>query len=718
MERRANRLSSEKSPYLLQHAANPVDWYPWCAEAFQRAAIEDKPIFLSIGYSACHWCHVMERESFEDAEVARILNEHFISIKVDREERPDIDNCYMLVCQAMTGSGGWPLTIFMTPDRQAFFAGTYFPKVSRGGMIGMLDLLPRIVWLWREQRGRIRDAARNLTEALKKRRLPGNMRPGIELLEAAFDQLTEMYDRRNHGFGDAPKFPTPHIVTFLLRYWSRTGRAEALKMADMTLKAMRRGGIFDHVGFGFHRYSTDAEWLVPHFEKMIYDQALLAIAYAECHQATGNPERRETAEQILEYVLRDMTAPEGGFYCAQDADSGGQEGGFYLWTESELKEALPPQDAELATIVFGVTRDGNFTDPHLGASHEKNILHMKADLPELAGQTGMDEQDLRQRVESIRRRLFEVRRKRPHPLKDDKALADYNGLMIAAMAVCASVFGEPLYARAAERAAEFVLKRMQNPAGGVFHRYREGEAAIPAFLDDYQFLIWGLIELYEATFEARHLSDALELNAFALERFWNDAEGGFDMSADGDGELPFRHREAHDGAIPSGNSVAMLNLVRLARMTGTADFEEKAWRIASAFSGAASSAPAGHTFYLSALDHLIGPSFDLVIAGRRQGEDTRSLLSALGSRFAPRKTLLLRPIDEDDPQILNLAPFVKDMKSQDGGGSGLSMRVGAMSSPDQRREADTGTARRGTNASKHRIGMVGSAGFEPATNGL
>ncbi|MDH5715699.1 MAG: thioredoxin domain-containing protein, partial [Candidatus Aminicenantes bacterium] len=485
-KRKPNRLIAEKSPYLLQHAFNPVDWYPWGSEAFDKARKENKPIFLSIGYSTCHWCHVMEKESFEDPEIASMMNEAFICIKVDREERPDIDRIYMTVCQMMTGSGGWPLTIIMTPDKKPFFAATYIPRPSRLGRLGMMELIPRIQELWKSKKGEVMSSAEQITQHLTQISIHAAGEPlGEAALEMAYRRLSRVFDERYGGFGRAPKFPTPHNLTFLLRYWKRTGEQKALRMVEKTLQSMRLGGIYDHVGFGFHRYSTDSRWLLPHFEKMLYDQALLVMAYTEAYQATRKEEYRHTVREILDYVMRDMTAPEGGFYSAEDAESEGEEGKFYLWTEEEIRQLLPGEESDLIVRIFNIEKDGNFAEEATGRRTGSNILYLRKSLHETASDMKISPEELERDFQKARQKLFAARHKRVHPHKDDKILTDWNGLMIAALARASSAFDEPQYAEATRRAADFILARMRDSKGKLYHRYRDGETAIPAYLDDY-----------------------------------------------------------------------------------------------------------------------------------------------------------------------------------------------------------------------------------------
>lgn len=660
--RKPNRLIKEKSPYLRQHALNPVNWYPWGEEAFATAKRRDKPVFLSVGYSTCHWCHVMERESFADEEIAHLLNDLFIAVKVDREERPDIDGHYMSVCQILTGGGGWPLTILMTPDKKPFFAGTYLPKESRHGLTGLKDLLNRVGEVWRSQRGTLVDSAERIREAVSKVSLAskGPVLPE-SIMEKAFVELEASFDRENGGFGGVPKFPIPHHLTFLLRYAHRTSDDKALLMVEKTLRAMRRGGIFDHLGFGFHRYATDADWIVPHFEKMLYDQALLAMAYAEAYQLKSEDEYAWTVDEIITYILRDMTSPEGGFYSAEDADSEGEEGKFYLWTEREIRKILTPEEAGIAVEVFNIRPVGNFHD---AGNEGRNILFLKKSQTELAKVLNISQDDLSHRLAAIREKLFEAREKRIHPLKDKKILVDWNGLMIAALAKSAQSLGREKYATAAEKAARFILERLKK-GQILYHRYMEGEAAIPGFLDDYAFFIWGLLELYETVFDPFYLESALALIEESGQYFWHKEGGGFFFSRESD-DLPDRRKEVYDGAIPSGNSVMMLNLLRLGRLTGEAGLEKKAEDLAKAFSAQIAVKPMAYTQLLNAIDFARGPAFEIVIVGRKGAKDTRNLIRALHSDFIPRKAILFRPNEEESPRILKLASYAESMTATSG----------------------------------------------------
>jgi uncharacterized protein YyaL (SSP411 family) len=671
-----NRLAKEKSPYLLQHAHNPVDWFPWCEGAFEKARAGDMPVFLSIGYSTCHWCHVMERESFEDAEVAAILNRDFVCIKVDREERPDIDGIYMTICQALTGGGGWPLTIVMTPEKVPFYAATYLPKTARFGQKGLLELLPLLVDAWKNRRDEILKSARTIAGTAVRSSL---YLPGAELdeshFERAFPELEKRFDGVHGGFGDSPKFPTPQNVLYLLRYWRRAGNRKALKMAEETLSAMRNGGIFDQVGFGFHRYSTDAKWLVPHFEKMLYDQALISLAYTEAFMATGRESLGKSVWEIFEYVINDLSSPEGAFYSAEDADSEGEEGRFYTWSRAELAKLLG-QDAELFEKVFNIRKDGNYLDPAHGTRTGLNIPHMQKPLEEICAELDIGPA----KVFEMRHRVFEARSRRVRPLRDDKVLCDWNGLMIAALARGDRAFGEPIYARAAQRAAEFILRKCRLADGRLAHRWRDGEAAVPANLDDYAFLVWGLIELYEATFNSAWLAKAVELNDEFILRFRDARFGGFFLTADDAETVLARQKPFYDGAVPSGNSITMMNLLRLARFTGRHELEEMASRLGRTISVNASAAPATYLWLLCALDFALGPSREIVIVGKPGIPDTDEMLKAVRGRYMPDSVLLFKPA-EGGSEIEAIAPFTRDMKAIGGRATAYVCANHACSSP-------------------------------------
>lgn len=651
-----NRLIHQKSPYLLQHAHNPIDWYPWGDEAFEKARSEDKPIFLSIGYSTCHWCHIMERESFEDEEVAELLNRSYVAIKVDREERPDIDHIYMSVCHAMTGQGGWPLTVLMTPEKKPFFTGTYFPKRASRGMPGLVDILNQISEIWEKQRDQVLLAGEEIVNAIQQR--TAGIREdevGMDILDRAFKDLLGAFDRQYGGFGRAPKFPMPHHLTFLLRYWKRNNEKQALSMVEKTLESMYRGGIYDHIGYGFSRYSTDEKWLVPHFEKMLYDNALLAIAYTEAYQVTGKELFARLAKQIFTYVLRDMTSPEGGFYSAEDADSEGEEGKFYVWSPGEITDILGEQDGKLFCRLYNITAEGNFE----GRSIPNLLLENQE---KLASELKMEKGEFAAYVERLCRKLFEARERRVHPYKDDKILASWNGLMIAALAKGGAALGEPRYTSAAIRAVDFIYRELRRSDGRLLARYRDGEPAYPGYLDDYAFLTWGLLELYETTFEAGYLRKAIELTRESIKLFWDDEDGGFYFYGGDAEQLIARPKELYDGAIPSGNSVALLNLLRLARLTGDEELLQIAGKQIRAFGAEVKAYPAGYTFFLQGVDFYLGPVREVVIAGKPDSADTKEMLNVVRTQYNPRTVIVFHPEGENGEEIETLAPFVQEQR--------------------------------------------------------
>ncbi len=657
MEPTTNRLAHEASPYLQQHAHNPVDWYPWGEEAFAAARAADKPIFLSIGYSTCHWCHVMAHESFEDSSVAALLNEAFICVKVDREERPDIDHIYMAVCQMMTGSGGWPLTIIMTPEGEPFFAATYIPKESRFGRPGLLELVPRIRAVWETDRQRISGSVETVMAALRQGQesTPGG-ELGAETLQRAHDDLQRRYDPVHGGFGSQPKFPTPHQLLLLMRSYHRSGDAQTLEMVEKTLSALRLGGIYDQVGFGFHRYSTDAQWLVPHFEKMLYDQALLLMAYTEAWLITGKADYAATVDEIATYVLRDLTAPEGGFYSAEDADSEGEEGKFYLWTTDEIEAVLDPSEAAFVKETFNLAAEGNFADEAGGQVTGRNILHLKTMLAVEQAETWGP----------VRERLLKAREQRVRPMRDEKVLTDWNGLMISALARAGQALDQPRYVMAAEEAARFIMVQLSTESGRLLHRYRQGQAGIPGNLDDYAFMIAALLDLYEATFKVHYLEDAIQLQAILAGQFWDGEDGGYYFTATDSEQLLVRSKLVYDGAVPSGNSVAALNLLRLGRITGEPGYEQTAAALLRAFSGQVNQAPSAHSQLLCAVDFAVGPAYEVVIAGEPGARSTLDMLAALRGTYHPNKVVLLHPQGEAGSQIARLAPFTATQVALDG----------------------------------------------------
>ncbi len=658
----SNRLINEKSPYLLQHAHNPVDWHAWSEETFDLAKKQNKPVFISIGYATCHWCHVMEKESFEDEEVARVLNDIFISIKVDREERPDIDAVYMAACQMLTGSGGWPLNLFLTPDKKPFFAATYLPKRNRFGRAGLIDLCQQVDTLWKSENDKVNSSAAGIAATLDRAfTFSAADEPGESLLDHAFQLIWQGYDSKYGGFESAPKFPTPHRLLFLLRRYDRTGDAKALKMVEKTLKAMRLGGIWDHVGYGFHRYSTDQEWLLPHFEKMLYDQALIAQACLETYQITQDEFYAQTADEIFTYVLRDMTSPQGAFFSAEDADSEGEEGKFYVWTIGEFRNVLGDSDSEVWEKIFNLKPDGNFTDEAGGQKTGTNILHLDKTLSQWTRELKLTEQEVDTQWGKIRQKLYQSRKDRIHPLKDDKILTDWNGLMIASLSLGARILNKPEYARAADKSARFILTKMRDNNGKLFHRFRDGELAIEAQAADYAFFINGLLNLYQATFDLTYAEEAATLQKTMLRDFWDDTKGGFFSTANQSAELPVRPKELYDGAIPSANSVSLLNLLWLSRLTGDPKWDTKAHDQVRAFAGTVKSQPTAFTYFLLGVDFAIRPGQEVVISGEPDTSNAQKLLAALNLNFTPNKVTLLKS-DQNAERLAKFAGYTDGLQ--------------------------------------------------------
>lgn len=648
-----NRLQTEKSPYLLQHKENPVDWYPWGEEAFAKANAENKPVFLSIGYATCHWCHVMAHESFEDEGIAKLLNDAFINVKVDREERPDIDSTYMTVCQLLTGQGGWPLTIIMNPDKEPFYAGTYIPKEARFGRIGLRQLIPGIKGMWSHEPTRVQKAVDQIKAGFSKsQEYEIGEFPGTEAIDYAAEQLTMRFDDKFGGFGSAPKFPSPHNLMFLLRQWKWTGEERFLNGVTETLTAMRLGGIWDHVGFGFHRYSTDREWLLPHFEKMLYDQALLMMIYTEAWQATKNPLFKQTAYEIAEYVFRDLMGVESVFFSAEDADSDGEEGKFYVWETDKLTDVLDSSETDFFTSHFFIKKEGNFEDEATRKLTGKNIPHLKRVL----------DQAEQEQWNIIRKKLFQLRSKRIRPQLDDKVLTDWNALMIIALAKAGAAFEEKLFITNAEIAFKFLEEKLLKNES-LYHRYKDGETAIEGFADDYAFMIWAGIELYEATFDSKYLKKALALNEKFFSVFWDDKEGGFYFSVNDVDQPLGRQKQIYDGAIPSANSVSLFNLIRLGRYTGDTSYEDKAHLLGKFFSSDLIRSGSSMTMSMIALQFLYQNSKEIVIA---EGSSfSKELIQEIRQKFIPSKILLFRPSNLDDP-IFGLSEFIKGLVPENG----------------------------------------------------
>lgn len=596
----------------------------------------------------------MEHESFEDSEVASLLNEHYISIKVDREERPDVDHLYMTVCQALTGQGGWPLTIVMTPDKKPFFAGTYFPKQRRYGRIGLMDILTQLESKWREDGERVVETSEQIVQEVKARML-SNLKGDVpdDVFDKAFRQYDQLFDPQYGGFGGSPKFPTSHNLSFLLRYYKRSGEEKALQIVTRTLDSMHRGGIYDHIGYGFARYSVDERWLVPHFEKMLYDNALLAWTYLEAYQLTGKSNYAKVAAQIFTYVLRDMTDAAGGFYSAEDADSEGHEGKFYVWSQDEVLEVLGLDDGELYCELYDITEAGNFEGANI-----PNLIDQ--DMESFARRRGIPLETLQGRLEVMRTKLFDHREKRVHPGKDDKVLTAWNGLMIMALAKGYKTLGEESYRAAAEKAAQFIWTRLRREDGRLLARFRDGEAAFPAYVDDYAFMVWGLLELYEATFELDYLRQAIALNEQMLQLFWDEEQGGLYFFGSDSEQLFIRNKEIYDGAMPSGNAVAASNLLKLAKLTYDAKLSQLAERQLQAFGGAVSRYPNGHAMLLIALDLAASAPSEIVIAGDPNSEATKRMLAEVRRNFRPHALTLLAPNGAAGEEVRALIPMVQD----------------------------------------------------------
>ena len=637
-----NRLAAETSPYLLQHAHNPVNWYPWGAEALDRAKKENKPIFLSIGYSACHWCHVMERESFEDPETAEILNRHFIAIKIDREERPDLDEIYMTSVQMITGRGGWPLSVFLAPDLKPFYGGTYFPPEDAHGMPGFKTVLNRMAEFWRDRRDDVTHNAEQVVLALRDFASVEPSDSGIpdrSVPARAAVELGREFDPRWGGFGGAPKFPPSGAISVLLREYSHTGEESLLEMATVTLDRMALGGMYDQLGGGFHRYSVDAQWLVPHFEKMLYDNALLSRVYLEAWQATGRDFYRRVAAETLDYVLRDMTDAGGGFHSAEDADSEGEEGKFYVWKEDQIKAVLGEEDGGLFCRYYGVSEEGNFEG--------RNILHVPRDPPASGGGKDVSPRQTVARLEPLRQRLLTEREKRVRPGKDDKVLAAWNGMMISALARGYQITGDDRYLKAASRAADFVLAEMVRE-GVLMRTYRgvggpddRGTAKLPGYLDDYAEVCGGLIDLYEAGFDRRWLEAADELAGRMVADFWDQENGGFFYTSAAHKNLLVRTKPFHDAAVPAGNSTATLVLLRLSRLLDNREYWSKAERVLQSGGDSIRSLPRAHLNLLCALDFCLRPVAEIAVAGNLDGGDTSAMLEVVHARFLPNKVLAL-----------------------------------------------------------------------------
>jgi uncharacterized protein YyaL (SSP411 family) len=657
-DRPSNRLAGETSPYLLQHALNPVDWYPWGPEAFDRARAEDKPIFLSVGYSACHWCHVMEHESFENADIAALMNEHFINIKVDREERPDVDQIYMAAVQAMTDHGGWPMSVFLTPDLQPFYGGTYFPPADGRGMPGFPRVLLSVQRAWAERRDEILSSAGDLTDRI---RLMGTIPPASgalepKLLDQAARGLARSFDSTHGGFGGAPKFPHPMDLKVLLRQHARTGDSHPLQIVRHTLDKMARGGIYDHLAGGFARYSTDERWLAPHFEKMLYDNALLSSVYLEAFQVTGDPEYARVARETMDYILGQMTGPEGEIYSTEDADSEGEEGKFYVWSLDEVNQVLGPERAKEFASVYDVTESGNW--------EHKNILNLPSSIEEAAKRLGRDERELRADLDQDRARLLEARNRRVPPGKDTKVLTSWNGLMLAPLAEGSRILKDERYLEAASRAAAFLLDRMRTPEGRLLHAYKDGRARFNGYLDDYSNLIDGLTRLYEVSGEPRWIDAALELATVMIDEFHDPEGGGFFYTGRGHEVLIARQKDFQDNAVPSGNAMAATALLRLSALTGREDLRELGRSTLESVQVYLDRAAMAMGQSLVALDLLLASPREFAVIAGPDREEFRGVLEAISTPFLPHK-VVAPAVGEDASTLAETLPLVANRPAKD-----------------------------------------------------
>jgi uncharacterized protein len=674
-----NRLIHEKSPYLLLHAHNPVDWYPWGEEAFAKAKRESKPIFLSVGYYTCHWCHVMERESYSNPAIAELLNRWFVCIKVDREERPDIDNEYMSFVEATTGSGGWPMNVFLTPDLKPFFGGTYFPPDDRRGQTGLRALLPRIADVWSKQREEIMRSADSIIQKLRQA-VNGGVGAGgplqANLLDKTYEQIRLSYDAANGGFGGAPLFPRPVVPNFVLRYWSRTKKKEALDMVLNNLRSMAGGGVHDQIGGGFHRYSTDGRWRVPHFEKMLYDQAQLATLYTEAYQVTNESFYANVARDTLDFALREMRSPEGAFYSALDADSPLEkgkpehgEGVFYVWTAQEIERVLGKEAASIFEFRYGVETGGNVPSGQdiEGWMKGKNVLYESHSLAETAKESGKTEAQASQILNDAKQKLFTQRSLRPRPPVDTKIITAWNGLMISALAKASQALDEPKYLEAANRAKSFVQAHAYQPsAGKLKRRYRGGSADIDGYLDDYTFLAQGLLDLYEASFDLRLLSWAVQLQQAQDRLFWDEKQGAYFTTSGQDRSIVLRTREAYDSVEPSPNSVAAMNLLRLWQLADKQEYKDKADRTLAAFGPGLEQRPEAMPYLMSALDFSLAKHRQIVIAGAPGAADTRALLRLVWQRYIPNRVLFLADGADGQKQLARWLPLLANVTRKQG----------------------------------------------------
>jgi uncharacterized protein YyaL (SSP411 family) len=671
---KSNRLINEKSPYLLQHAHNPVDWYPWGDEAFQKARDENKPIFLSIGYSTCYWCHVMEREVFENETIAQIMNEKMVNIKVDREERPDVDRVYMSALVATTGQGGWPMSVFITHDLKPFYAATYIRPTEHHGKPGFSDLVKRISELWINERNKIVTTSNQITAHLiETSKTDNGYLIDESIISKAYQQFLQSYDPKFCGFGNAPKFPRPSAFNFLLRYFKRTGNGSSLKIVLNTLRSMARGGMYDQIGGGFHRYSVDEQWRVPHFEKMLYDQAQLAISYLETYQITKDDTLIETAKGILDYVLIKLHHKDGGFYSAEDAESvtdsskpnEKEEGAFYVWTKSEIDLLLGIENGEIFHYNFGVEDNGNALEDHLNVFYGQNIPYVAHSIEETAQKFGKTPDELKQLMIAAKHKLYLEREKRPHPHLDDKIITAWNGLMISAFAKAYQILEYDIYRNAAESTAQFIMKNLYNPqTKTLYRRYRDGDARFDGGLQDYAFMIQGLIDLYESTFDFQWLEYAISLTEKQIELFWDKESGGFFDTTGNDPSILLRTKEDYDGAEPTGNSIAALNLIKLSQITNNNKWREMAEKTIQSFGSRLNQMPEALPQMLVAFNWQLTTPKEIIVVGNRNAEDTKIMLREIRKHFLPNKAILL--VDEDSKsKLVAYLPFIENMTMMD-----------------------------------------------------
>ena len=646
--RHSNRLIHETSPYLLQHAHNPVDWYPWGDEAFAKAKAENKPVLLSIGYSACHWCHVMERESFENEEIAALMNDLFVNIKVDREERPDLDEIYMNAVQMLTGRGGWPMTMFLTPERKPFYGGTYFPPENRGGMPGFPRILTGVAQAFREKPQDVAKSVEQILDALQKmsKAPDGTQEFSPDVISRSVDTIARSYDSDNGGLGQAPKFPNTGVYELFLRDYHLNKRQHSLEMATYTLTKMAQGGIYDHLGGGFHRYSVDAKWLVPHFEKMLYDNAQLIRCYAQAFQVTGDSLFKQVMAESVGYILREMLHPEGGFYSTQDADSEGEEGKFFVWTPQEINALVGEEDGEIFNRIFDVTDEGNF--------EEKNILHPILTVEQSSKFFRKDLSEIESLIARVKQKLFTEREKRIKPFRDEKIITAWNGLMLSGLAEAIKVSPQPIYLDAANRAVDFFFTKMFRD-GFLLHTYKDGQAKLLGYLDDYAFFATGLLDLYEASFDRQLLDRAVQLADIMMAEFWDESDGGFFYTGKSHEPLISRAKPLFDASIPSGNAMATRLLLRLHAITGKDEYHQRAEKVLRTYYEAMESQPFGFAHLLCALDFYLQKPKEIVVVGERDAPDTRALVSEIHSRYLPNSTLQLvspkEPLEKISPLL-------------------------------------------------------------------